>query len=227
MDKQTPQSAPAYLTIPVTIGHELLVEIIDLKLRIKSRLVGMEQGQYIIIKIFPNDLIGTFRSDAVKESPIVIRYLYRGTVYGFRAEVLSVVSAPAKLFFVTYPRGFDEVKALEDSRFDCILPATTMLANDIVEMTIIDISKDGCQCMIKITSPKNDALYGLIQVNKKISLMVQFPGIKGSFDLAGRVRNISKASDKILIGVLFEEMTESVKAELKNFMSLVAGAKKE
>ena len=36
--------------LPVTLDYELLIEITDLKSRIKSLLVGMKHNQYIIAK---------------------------------------------------------------------------------------------------------------------------------------------------------------------------------
>lgn len=227
MEKQPAHAGEPRLHIPITLGAELLLEIIDLKLRIKSLLVGMEHEQYLVIKIYPNDLIGTFRSEAVKESPIIIRYFYKGAVYGFRATILNIVSAPAKLFFVTYPEKFEEIKALDTARFECILPASTMLGNEIVDMTVVDISKEGCLCMIKMSPEKNDKLYGLLRINQKIDLMVQFPGMVGKSDLIGLVRNMSKGTERIMLGIIFEEMLPDARAKLDHLISLTQGSRKQ
>lgn len=229
MNKETPQTSaqPGRLHLPITAGAELLIEIIDLKLRIKSVLIGMEHEGYIIVKIFPNDLIGTFRSDAVKDSPMVIRYLHKGTVYAFKAKVLTVISAPAKLFIVSYPDGFEEIKVLDTARFECILPASAMVGNDIVDMTVVDVSKEGCLCMIKASGAKNEALSKLLQINKRLELMVQFPGLPGKFDLVGRIRNLSKGTDRIMLGVLFESMSDDARSKLDHLISLTHGTRKQ
>lgn len=222
MEKES-TSESSYLTLPLALGSDLLVDIVTLKLRIKSKMVGMEPGQYIIIKLSPNDLMGNFRSEMVRESPMIIRYLYKGTVYGFSSQVINVVSAPAKIFFVSYPNKIDEFNIMNKSRFSCILPAHTMFGNDIAEMVIVDISREGCQCVIK-TASKNDPLYNLVQINKKIDIKAQFPGSEGKFDLVGKVRNISKDVDKITLGVMFEEMSPEFKAKLEHFISLISGS---
>ncbi|MFQ5736430.1 MAG: PilZ domain-containing protein [Thermodesulfobacteriota bacterium] len=221
-----PDKAPRLL-LPVTLGVEVLVEITNLKLRIKSLMVGMEHGRYIIVRISPQDLIGNFRSEAVLESPMIIRYLYNGTVYGFETRVLNVVAQPAKLFIVSYPEKIEEYSVRNRSRYECVLPASTMFGNDIVDMVIVDISREGCQAFIKVTEPKRDELYGLIQVNKKIDMRVQFPGSEGRYDLVGIIRNVGKEPDKIILGVLFQSLAPDAKVQLDKYIDLIAETGKE
>lgn len=223
MDKPTVKAPEPRLHLPFNLGAEFLIEIINLKLRIKSLLVGLEHEQYLIIKIAANDLMGTFRSDAVKESPMIIRYLYKGTVYGFKAQLLNIMSSPARLFFVSYPETFDEIRVLENARFDCILPASALVGNDIIEMTVVDISKEGCLCMIS-AGARHETLYNHLQINKQMDLKVQFPGMTGKFGLVGRIRNTSKGTDKIMVGLVFEEMSEDVKKKLDGLLALMQQA---
>lgn len=212
--------------LPISFGTSMLVEIINLKLRIKSFMVGVEHGRYIIIKISEQDLIGNFRSEAVLESPMVVRYLHNGVIYGFKTSVLNVVSQPAKLFFVKYPESVEEFIVRTKSRYECVLPASTMFGNDIVDMIIVDISREGCQAMIKLDEPGREALYELIQVNKKIEMRVQFPGSDGKFDLTGTIRNVGKEPEKIILGVLFEGFAPATKERLDKFLALMAEAGK-
>ncbi len=210
------------LDLPITLGTGLIIEIVNIKQRIKSLLVGMEQGRYLIIRISEKDLIGNFRSEQVKESPMIVRYLYNGTVYGFRSSIVNIVTVPAKLFFVTYPSKLEEFTALSHSRHECILPAVTMVGNDFVDMVILDISKQGCLCMIKTANQDDDTLYGAVQVNKTIDIKVQFPGAEGRFGLMGTIRNVSKDVGKILLGVQFENMPPDLKMQLDGFLALIA-----
>ncbi len=218
---QNTDGAPS-LDLPITLGTGLIIELVNLKQRIKSSLVGMEPGKYLIIRLSEKDLIGNFRSDNVKESPMIVRYLHNGTVYGFRSSIVNIVSVPAKLFFVTYPSKLEEFTVLSNSRHECILPALTMIGNAFVDMVILDISKQGCLCMVKTADPNDDKLYGAVQVNKTIDIKVQFPGAEGKFGLMGKIRNVSKDVGKILLGVQFEEMPPDLKARLDNFLSLIA-----
>lgn len=209
-----------HLDLPITLGTGLIIEIVNLKQRIKSQLVGMEHGKYLIVRVSEKDLIGNFRSDHVKDSPMIVRYLHNGTVYGFSSSILNIVSTPAKLFFVTYPSKIDEFTVLSNSRHECILPALTMIGNDFVEMVILDISKQGCLCMVKTADPNDERLYGAVQVNKTIDIKVQFPGAEGKFGLVGKIRNVSKDVGKILLGVQFDNIPPDLRAQLDGFLSL-------
>jgi hypothetical protein len=168
-----------YIPFHLAVGSEVLLEIQALKLRIKCVLVGFETGQYIIVRLSAKDLIGSFRSELIKSSPLIVRYLYQGAVYGFKPELLNIVSAPAKIFFLSYPSKIEEYVTRERDRFDCVLPAGTMLDNEIIDMVIIDISAEGCQCVIKEASGKS-ALYSHMQVNKVLDIRIQFPGKEGT-----------------------------------------------
>lgn len=214
-----------YTPFHLAIGSEVLIEIEALKLRIKCTLVGLETGQYIIIRLSDRDLVGNFRSEHIKSGQLLVRYLYQGAVYGFRAELLNVISTPAKIFFLSYPSKIEEYVMRERDRFDCVLPAGTMLDNEIVDMVIIDISTEGCQCVIKAAAGRGE-LYNYMQVNKVLDISVQFPGKEGIYRLSGRVRNLSKGADKITLGVKFEGLAPAASERIKEFISLVSSARK-
>ncbi|CAG1066610.1 hypothetical protein BAC1_02232 [uncultured bacterium] len=215
----------AYIPFHLATGSEVLLEIEALKLRIKCVLVGFETGQYIIIRLSSKDLIGNFRSEQIKSGQLLVRYLYQGAVYGFRTEVLNVVATPAKIFFLSYPVKIEEYVTRDRDRFDCALPAGTMVDNEIIDMVIIDISNEGCQCVIK-TSPSKSILYSHMQVNKMLDIRVQFPGKEGMYRLPGRVRNLSKGQDRITLGVKFEGLAPAASERIKEFISLVQSARR-
>ena len=100
MDQVNPQNIDLKkaLTLPFVFGTEVLIELAALKLRIKSAVVGMEKGRCLIVRISDQDLIGSFRSELVKESPMTLKFLHNNIIYGFSTEIIAVVSAPAKLF---------------------------------------------------------------------------------------------------------------------------------
>lgn len=216
---------PGYIPFHLSVGSEVLLEIEALKLRIKCALVGFETGQYIVIRLSPKDLIGNFRSEHIKSGQLLVRYLYQGAVYGFKTELLNAVAAPAKIFFLSYPSMIEEYIMRERVRYECVLPAGTMFGNEIIDMVIIDISNEGCQCVIK-TSAGNSSLYNHMQVNKVLDIRVQFPGKEGTYRLSGRIRNISKGADRITLGVMFEGLAPAAAERIKEFISLVTSARK-
>ncbi len=211
--------------IHIPLGSELLAEISKMNLRFKFSLVGMEKGQFIVAKVYPNDLLGTFRSEAIKESNISLSFLQGDTVYEFSSEVLNVVTHPAKMFFMTYPRKIEETKVRRSIRYDCTIPAMTMVGHEIVSVTIVDISKEGCQCLIRDESG-SDYLGDILQVNKRVDFKVQFPGSPHKSEIAGNIRTVTRDQDKIIMGVNFKELRQNVKTEIECFISHVTVKRK-
>lgn len=220
--QHTDVSAGASVHLPITLGTELIAEIVNLNLRIRSVLAGMDGNRFLLIKLSPNDLMGTFRSEMVTRSPVIVKFQYKDTVYSFDSEVLNIVSNPCKLMFLAYPSKVEEFKVRPDSRHECVLPAMAMLDNEIIEMVVIDISREGCQCVIKAPGARGEALNARIHVNTDLDIRARFPGTEERFRFTGKVRNISKGADTITIGVMFEKVSPDVKAKIDGFIALIS-----
>lgn len=98
-----------------------------------------------------------------------------------------------------------------------------MLGNEIIEMVIVDISKEGCQCVIKASGARNEILSRLIRVDTNLEIRTQFPGTQERFGFIGKVKNLSKDIDKLKIGVMFEEVSHEVRIKLDSFISVIHG----
>lgn len=221
MENISVTSSKAKPSLPLTVGSELLIEIVNLKLRIKSILVGMESGRYLIAKLHSRDLMGSFRSEAVKASPMIIRYKNKGTVYGFRTEILNIVSSPSKLFFIGYPNKIDEVGLAVKSRYHCEVSAQTMLGNDIIEMTIVDVSSEGCLCVIKTTEANQREIHSLVKVDNRLDMMAHLPVSDAPTGITGVVRNVSREDGRIVLGVRFEKFAPGTAVRFNDFLTLL------
>jgi hypothetical protein len=212
--------------LPITIGTELLVEFQDFTLKTKSELVGMRPGQYLII-VMQNDMSG-LRTDTLKNSQLIIRYLYRGSVYGFRTNVLNLLNSPDRLVFLSYPKKLEEFRVRSSPRFECILPAVTSVEGLDADTVIIDISIDGCRCVVKSANLEDsDAFYKKMDMNREAALKVQFPGTGESYELTGSIRNISKDADRVAFGILFGPLKTETRKKLEEFISLISAVKKK
>lgn len=217
-------ASPA-MRLPIGLGTPVI------NTRIKSALTGMVEGLFCLFRLSDKDLMGTFRSGSVTNSPVVVKFQHKDTVYSFNAEVLSAVSNPCKLMFVSYPSKLEETAVHPPERRECAIPAMAMLDNEIIEMTIVDISRDGC--LSAITAPLSkggDALFRMVQINKMIQInkpvdiRAEFPGTKERLGLRGRIKNMSKGTDKIMMGVMFEDMAPDVRKRLESMVSMVSNA---
>lgn len=216
----------ASLELPVNIGTELLVEFQDFTLRTKSELIGMKYGQYLIIGM-QHDMSG-IRPETLKDSALIIRYLYRGSVYGFRTNILNLLNSPDRLLFLSYPRKIEEFRVRSAPRYECILPAVTSVEGLEAETVVIDISADGCRCIVKAASLEDaNTFYQSMDINREASLRVQFPGAPDNYELTGSIRNISKDTDRVAFGMLFGPLKTDTKKRLDEFISLISEVKKK
>lgn len=211
-------AAPAPTEFPVAQRRELIIEFADMNLRLKGDLFGVEGGQFILVKLSPCDFIGTFNSEFIKKNPVTVKYHFKDIIYGFEARVINIISIPSKLMFLTYPNEIKTYNHHVDARYLCFLPAMTMANNEIIDMTVVDISKDGVRCVIDICARKDDALYRQMQINRDLDIRANLPGAAGKLNFKGRVRNVSKAMDKITIGLHFIAMDPESRKNLESYL---------
>ena len=121
--------------------------------------------------------------------------------------------------FLSFPKTVEEMKVRPDQRRACALPAMIMVSNDIVDIIIVDISKDGCQCVIQISGTRGEMLQKIMHVNAVVDLMVNFPETKERLKIAGRIRNIGSDAEKISIGMQFENLTPEARTRIEGFMA--------
>ena len=209
--------------LPISVGTEILVDIVDLKIRLKSELVGIEDEEYLLIKLSHQEPDGGFDDDTITKSPIVIKYAYRGSVYGFKAAVLNIISNPARLVFISYPKEIEEHNVRASSRFDCVLPAEGIFEGTSTELIITDISTNGCRCVIMTALVLNKKkLHEVLNMDSAMELDLQFPGMKEKLRLSGVIKNINKDSEEIMCGVKFEKMSKKTQKNLENFIKMLS-----
>ena len=67
--------------IPITVGTEVQVELIEMNCRLKSELIGLEEGEFLILKLAHCDPCGMLKSDKVSGCNILVRYMFSTALY--------------------------------------------------------------------------------------------------------------------------------------------------
>jgi c-di-GMP-binding flagellar brake protein YcgR len=222
MEKQLAHHIDHQALVPINAGADLLIEISDMNLRIKSMMVGIDHDEFVLAKLSQNDLGDDFDSETIKEKPCTIMYRHGDVVYRFNSTLLNEVTEPARLFFFRYPEEVDELGARNKTRHSCHVPAQTMLGNDIIDMDILDLSKEGCLASIKTHTKKNDEpFFDQMQVDIKVDILVNFPVTNEPLNLTGKIRNISRGIEKVKLGIVFDESNPAVKSKVADFLAKV------
>lgn len=203
----------------IELGSQLQIEIEGVAFRFKSVFVGMESDEYLIIKtpMVPSDApFSSIKHKLFPGTQIVVRYLYKGTVFGFQSKLIEAISAPVRLLFVEYPKIIENYDLRSQERTDCFLPAKIEIRDEEEHGAILDISEKGCRCLIKAL--KGEKLPST-QIDERVTLTCQFPGIEGEQVVSGNVKNISRDKQEMILGIEFREIAARVKDIIDRYLS--------
>ncbi len=184
--------------ICLEIGLPIQLKLEGVAFPLQSVLVGMEIDEYLIIKIpvqFAN-----IKHKLFPGIDIVVRYLYQGIVFGFQTKLIEIISKPVKLLFLEYPRIIEHHELRSHKRAQSIFPATIRIKDKTNNGAIIDVSKNGCRC--HMLSSRSEHLPP-VQIDDEISIMCKFPGVEGDHEVLGKIRNIKKSRNELIVGIEF------------------------
>ena len=203
----------------IELGSQIQIQIEGVAFRFKSTLVGMESDECLIIKTPMVPSNAPFTSIQHKLFPgiqIVARYLYKGTVFGFQSKLIKAITSPLRLLFVEYPKIIENYDLRSEERTDCFLPAKIEIWNQKEHGAILDISERGCRCLIKALEGK---ILPYIQIDERITLRCQFPGIEDDQVVSGNVKNFSRDKEEMILGIEFHEIATGLKTIIDQYVS--------
>lgn len=198
----------------IELGTVLQVQLEKMPDRFKSVLVGGDPGQYMIIR---QPLAGDAQNSFVPGKTLVVRFLHGGSVYGFQAEIISVVKVPVDLLFIQYPAKIEDHNLRNHKRVDCYLPSQLKVGKMTFHSRIIDISKGGCQVAIEIS--EMEGITNPMDVDQQVNLSFCLPGLAGEVNLEAVVKKILNDKSQARIGMKFNEIDATNKAKLYEFLA--------
>ena len=102
-------------------------------------------------------------------------------------------------------------------RTHCYLPAKVRIEDNSIEGTITDISRKGCQLLVK-TSKITNCSTQLLEVDNEIGVIFQLPEV-AKLSITGKQKNIRKDKDNVYIGILFSDLSIEEQEILYGFLS--------
>ncbi len=200
------------------IGTTLKIQLEGSQSRLTSELIGVDEGKYLIINMPPIQSMGNAAGSIYKGGTIVVRYVHKGTVFGFKSRITHFITTPVKLIFIDYPKKIENQNLRAHKRIDCYLPANAKIADNTVEGTVTDLSKEGCLFTAKRMNIEKSA--DQLQIDNEIGISFQLPGVEEKLDIPGKQKNIKKDRDNVQIGILFSDMGIEVQEKLYDFLSI-------
>ena len=203
------------LRLNMDLGTSLQIEIQGLDAKIKTKLIGMETWEYLILKA-PTGYTG-IRNKMVEGNKVVVRYVQEGSVYGFEAYILGVLEKPVSLLVIDYPRAVEEKTLRKTERRDCYIICTLGMDGEESEGVLVDISATGCRCIapnIRMAGGKAEP-----KLDSPISIVFDSPAEDWQMVPEGLIVNTAEHHATARLGIRF---TEGIEDKLDHIEKLLA-----
>lgn len=179
----------------------------------KSTLIGMVRGNYLIASI-PH--IPGLWVKLHQENHIIVRYLYRGKVYGFYSTLVGTMEEPFRLAFLSYPEKIEIVNLRKHERTTCLLPAQLSMDGTSYRGVMTDVSPGGCSFLFDRAGTEEGT--GCFYVGDEVAFSVQFVGSSQASSINATIKNVKAVSKRTSIGAQFNDPDENLLQLIKAYV---------
>ncbi|WDP92584.1 MAG: DUF4388 domain-containing protein [Desulfobacter sp.] len=201
------------------VGVRLLIEMTGFDMAFRTTLVGIENDRYLLLKVpAPFD---AFDPDRIKNGDMIVKSLYKGTIYAFRSKMMAVISTPSRLMFIRYPESIEHHELRAHKRFKCSIVAQAEVIAGERGGIIENISLGGCRCTIE-TRP-SEPIRPKDLLNQTIPFRCRIPGTPEEVKFTGQVKNAQKISDEIAVGIefIYDDNSEETRKIIEGYIKLI------
>lgn len=161
-----------------------------------SRLIGVDSGEFLIVKTPPIIDIAT---KLYEKNNVVVRYFSSGWVHAFRCTLLSLIKDPLRLSILSYPEYIEKINIRKHDRVDCNIAVEAIIAKKTYKGVVTNISAGGLS--LEIDKAKDEELPQL-SIYDVIALTIHRE-TEQAMPLETIVRNIKRDRSAIKIGMEF------------------------
>ena len=204
--------------LDISPGKDVAVLVPGSSSGYRGRIVGYSPYEYIIAQV---RLPAAVRRDLTFGGQIVLKYVQKGTVYGFRAGVLNSVTAPAPLLILEYPDSIEKIELRRNSRHRCQIDGLLHAPDRERDCLVVNVSEAGCKL-----STRTDARDTLRQTKVDDVMAVSMNlGTSGVLKIPISVRSLNFEEGIVTIGSMFvdirREEVEMVQGYLEKITRLM------
>ncbi len=193
--------------LPIDLATEIHIEIVGVIQKFKSSLIGMKVNDFIIVDM--PSIIDTASQEKVSKNlsaKVIGRYVYRGVVFGFHSNLISMILAPTPMLFIRYPLNVEEHNIREHDRIACMLPGKIKLGADIFDGIVLDLCITGAQIAIVLNNANTGKLVAQLKKSPQFKFQVQLPGEPRPSIFTVYRKNTRSHNAKLCIGVEFPNL---------------------
>jgi hypothetical protein len=211
--------------LSIVLGTRLQVQMGELgeSMKIAGILVGIIPEVCLIIQV---PAIPGILDKLGEGSPVTVRYIYAGNVYGFASTVRAYAHKPTLVVYLAYPTSVEIISMRKAKRVECLLPAELRIPgrdfNGVISFqgVILDISKAGCRLYIEYDPVEPP----VIDVGKGMEVRFQLPGTSEEQIISAKIQNLKKDNKLAELGLEFDqsktEVIDNIVTYIDNFFKL-------
>jgi hypothetical protein len=184
----------------------------------QSRLIGMDYGNFMIIRTPP---LACIRTKLFEKNHGIVRYLFSGHVYAFHCTLLSVVTEPYRFSILSYPESVENMNLRKHERIPCIIAAEVNLSGRVNKGIVSNISMGGCSFEFDRSSQRE---FPDLKVHEEviIALYLHDKGAETVFNAV--IRKMEIGEESMMVGLQFtasesEESSAKSEMDLKGYLS--------
>lgn len=200
--------------IPLEIGSRVKLEFPHLDSLVESVMVGILQDRFLIVT--NPQPFGDLAEHLGVTERVIVKYVHKGRLWMFKAQLLNSVASPSPLFFFEYPAVIHFHELREAKRSSIVIPCTFHLPDkpDLYGM-LSDMSLTGALCQVR---HKTESPLPRIDIGEKVMLRCLLPGVKEEQIISGTTRNLQVETDETRIGIEFDGLQQHLADTIGNYL---------
>jgi len=200
------------------VGTDLVLRFEGVEARLKSSLIGMAWGEFLIVrtpKVIDTELLLS------RGNPIKVIFIHDGTIYGFLSKCIHHVRVPSPLLFISCPESMERYELRKNLRVDCGIPSTIHLDDGSVYRGVVsDLSLGGCRIAMNHEGGNQSAHFELAE---KVVIAIETLGIVPERAIPGIVRNLHHDAKMMNIGVEFSTSDPDHLSRIAEYVESILG----
>lgn len=190
--------------LSIGLGTALRVRLGGMDGHFNSSMVGVEPGQFLIMQL---PMMTGIINKLYEGNRATVRYMYSGSIYGFRASILHYITKPSPLIFLTYPKSIEILQLRSSKRVDCFFSGRVDILGKEIPVAIVDISTGGCKFNIETT---DEIRVPHMEVGENVNLSFKLIGSLHPHTFRGKVRSICRDQGQVVVGIQFEDLDAEI-----------------
>ena len=133
-------------------GLKVAIQMGTKKAKHYCKCLGVSEGSFILIQ---QPASATARSQILTTNYIILRYMYDGTVWGFKTRIIKVLDNPFPLVFLAFPGTIERHSLRACERADVLIQSEFSFSGLVFKAVIRDLSCSGCRLVISPQESQN------------------------------------------------------------------------